>query len=348
MAALAPTELEFDDVVDKILADPDTPSIVHERLALASAHDARIEGIKIAIAKESQEIQNERGAVAQLKGTIERDESRIGPLKRTRTDKSGKSELVVLDRVTPLVNKDKALRTRLNEVSNTPVPRFIGGSARHWLAGQRDRTLFAADPVKVTFKKGESISDAYARQQEDNDLRLAKIEKIWSAPRPLADVLAEIPAAVDRIAHAPRLGEFFVGSYTSRHRIKRSIERPTKPNILFEESPVRDGTDHNSYLGVAVDAAALVCWLHRDAMIEKLSDIACARAKDTNALSVEAKREALDKAYEELEVALRIEVALGFEVEAQTGGLVDFRRVHPAVMLGIAADPAAIAEFDPH
>ncbi|CAM9720472.1 unnamed protein product, partial [Phaeothamnion confervicola] len=198
------------------------------------------------------------------------------------------------------------------------------------------------------FKKGETITDAYARQQEDNNLRLAKIEKIWSAPRPLADVLAEIPAAVDRIAHAPRLGEFFVGSYTSRHRIKRSIERPTKPNILFEESPVRDGTDHNSYLGVAVDAAALVCWLHRDAMIEKLSDMARARAKDTNALSAEAKREALDAAYAELEVALRVEIALGFEAEVQTGGIVDFRRVHPAIMLGLAADPAAIAEYDPH
>jgi hypothetical protein len=242
--------------------------------------------------------------------------------------------------------KDAALRSRLNEVSNTHVPRFIGGSARHWLAGQRDRTLIEAEPVKVSFKKGETITDAYARQQEDNELRLAKIEKIWSAPRPLEEVLAEIPKAVDRLAHPPRLGEFFSGSHTSRLRGKRTIERPSKPNILFEQEQVAQ--DYGMNLGVVTNVTALACWLHRDLMIEKLSELARARAKDSRALSAEAKREALDKAYEELEVALRIEVALGFEVEAQTGGIVDFRRVHPAVMLGIAASSEAICEYDPH
>ena len=345
MAALAPTELEYDDIVDKICADPETPPIVLERLALASVHDSKCEGVKHSIAKESAEIQDERAALAQLRGTIEREESRIGPLKRTRTDKDGKSEVVTLDRVTPLRAKDAALRTRLNEVSNTHVPRFIGGAARHWLAGQRDRTLIEAEPVKVTLKKGETITDAYARQQEDNELRLAKIETIWRASRPVEEVLAEIPAAVDRLAHAPRLGEFFAGSHTSRLRGKRTIERPSKPNILFEQEQVAQ--DYGVNLGVVTNVTALACWLHRDLLIEKLSDLARARAKDSRALSAEAKREALDKAYEELEVALRIEVALGFEVEAQTGGIVDFRRVHPSVILGLAADPAAIAEYDP-
>ncbi len=292
MAATAPI-LEFDDAVDEILANADTPAVVRERLAFIAAHDAKAEAIRVSNIREADKIREERGNIARLRATIERDDARVGPLKRERTNEKGVVELVPVDRLTPLAAKDAALRTRLNEVSTAHIPPMIGKPVREWLVKQRSRTLFAADPVTPDTKKGESITDAYERRQETTNAKLAKISAIWDTQRPLADVLAQIPGAVDRIAHAPRLGEFFAGSHTSAHRGRRTIEYPN-PKILFEQERVRQ--DFGENFGVVTSAAALVAWLCRDELIEKLSDLARARATDTKALSIEAKRAALDSA----------------------------------------------------
>lgn len=339
-----PTEaiLEFDNATDEIIANPETPSIVRERLPSIDAHDVKAEATRISNIRSAYKIREERSEIARMIDEIERADVRVGPLMRERTNEKGITEKVPVDRLSPLKDKDVVLRTRLNEVSAARSSPKIGEPVRKYLTTMRNRTLTAADPVSVEVKKGETITEAYERFQAKADAKRAKIEDIWNTPRPLAEVLEQIPRQVDKIAHAPRLGELFAGSYTTSHLGKRKIDYPN-PKILFELERVRQDPLFGESFGTVTSATALVAWLFRDEMIEKLSAMAGARATGRKSMSAEAKRDALDAAYLELETALRIEVAAGFAVEETTGGIVDFRPVHPAIFLGLAADPAAIA-----
>ena len=144
------------------------------------------------------------------------------------------------------------------------------------------------DVGKVKIAKGQSINDAIDAERETlSDLRF-KLSTARDALWPSADVKKKLPALVDAKAAegAPNVRFMLEGA--------DHLEWPTcrvSGGVVIQtrgaDGSTAAGAGHFS--GATPDALAILCWLHRDAMIERLASEVDRFADDANALSDEQR-----------------------------------------------------------
>ncbi|MDO8874484.1 MAG: hypothetical protein Q8M24_15590 [Pseudolabrys sp.] len=290
-------------------------------------------------------IREEIGEVDRLIATITRDEERMGPLKRNaKSDDDKGSTLVTVDRLGPLKEKRARLRAEYREVEAEVFPSAPGPNER-WMAAAAVRAQFDDEelptfkvPAKSTIKQAQEATVAAA------DATIARVKRVQRAPLPLGMVNDQIERIVNKIADEgePRLGALFAGGRISERTGKFQIAVP-KRQIGFAKTRVQEEFGESN--GLVPDGLAFTAWCFRDEVISKLKAMAAAR-DNSGAMTPEQKRVALAEAQAAVVDALRLEVETNFAIEDETNSIIEWRKnIHPAILLGLAVDPAVAWDF---
>lgn len=310
----------------------DAPPSMLGRLARLQKHDdareATLDGRRKRVEKLRKQIAEER----EMRDRIASDEQKMGPFKQVRKNSDGAEEVVTIDRLGPIDAKLKRLRRELAEIEARELPHAPGVPVAFIATSQ----LIPVDLPEVKAATEAELKHAAAAA----DAALAEVARIQKAPRPLDDVLDKIDAEVDRLAKRgqPRIGSLFRGGRMNDRTNRFNVEVHYAA-VSFPEKRVRN--EFGSPGGIIDDAPALVAWACREEIREKLHALAAAQARDEEAMGIEEKRAALAAAYANAVDALRYEVEVSFAVEEATGRTVTWRdRIHPAVLLGVAVNPA--------
>jgi hypothetical protein len=308
-----------------------TPEVL-DRLARLQNHDDAQEAARDGHRKRAEKLRTQIAKERELRDRIASDEAKMGPMKQTRRKSDGTEETVVVDRLGPIDAKIKRLRRELAKVEAGEIPHAPGVPVDF---------IATAQLVPVEVPEVKSASEAERKRAiAATDAELAEVERIQKAPRPLDDVLERINAEIDRLAKRgqPRIGSLFRGGRINDRTNRFNVEVHYAA-VAYPEKRVRN--EFGQPGGIVDDAVALICWACEEEIREKLHALAAAQARDEQSMSADEKRAALADAYANAVDALRLEVETCFAVEEATGRTVEWRRnIHPAILLGVAVNPA--------
>ena len=316
-----------------------------DRVRRLQNHANVIQARRDAQQKRLGKIREEIGEVDRLIATIARDEERMGPLKRSaKGDDDKGTVLVVVDRLGPLKERRTRLKAEYREVEAEVIP-FAPGVPERFMTSAAGRAQFDDEelptfrlPAKSTIKQVQEAAMA------GTDAAIVRIKRIQRAPLPLKMVYEQIERIINRIADEgePRLGALFAGGRISERTGKFQIAVPNR-NIGFAKTRVQEQFGESN--GLVTDGLAFTAWLLRDELISKLKAMAAAR-ENSGAMTPEQKRVALAEAQAAVVDALRLEVEINFAIEDETNSLIEWRKnIHPAILLGLAVDPAVACDF---
>jgi DNA repair exonuclease SbcCD ATPase subunit len=223
----------------------------------------------------------------------------------------------------------------LEEELHAASSRFqeIAGVVRRcesWLVELPPRTqLRMAEVELLTVRKGETPADCAVRLEQQCRAISQQILDAKAAPSPSGETIERITKEIHALA-AAGVPDIFETSESG------AIAWPTRRQEVagFTTTGDRVMVGHSP-----IDAAAVLCWLHRDAIIEKLSDEIRAHADDASALSRD-DRQALITELSGRRLGLERQLEQLYEAEDGAGRVI-FRLegIAPPAVLGVEIVP---------
>jgi hypothetical protein len=169
-------------------------------------------------------------------------------------------------------------------------------------------------PIEPTLRKGEDLLGMFERiQKGSNELRV-KLNDLRSAPRLSAVCQAEMREHINAFAEAGKpdvSGAISAGLPIEIPSLNLQVTIHNAPGAIgFVEVP---------------NALGLICWLHRDELIEKLTSEITARSDDKNAIGETDRQEREAEILAQMLSNDRVACAL-VERGAKQGIGIDYRR----------------------
>ena len=200
-------------------------------------------------------------------------------------------------------------------------------NAEAWLRdGQPAGTVledFDGPEPKLT--KGESITDAIQRlRHRGRELRAAIIRNT-SAPFPSAYTKAQMRRQVEQLAER--------GATSVSHLVEH--DRPVEFSMTQLMVPVHNATPGAVGFVDVTDALALFAWLHRDALIEKLSAEIDAESDDSSAMTHEAREKENAEAFTDLLSTERDESCFVWLAQAERLPVEHRADINPVALLSL-------------
>lgn len=227
--------------------------------------------------------------------------------------------------------------TRLKSLQQARTERWnvtgqLERAVREWLAdgAPKNCELVAVEDEAAAelMKRDERITDAVERYRHRLRELQADLRRVRSAPFTSAAAKARVREQINQLADAaapdasrciPFLEEVKFATVTARSTAQ-SFDPKGAPSIVFSETP---------------DLLGLLCWLHRDQMIERIEGLIDVAADDAHALSELERQEMEAQISSDMLAVERSEVALIRYAEAR-GEVIDYRRdCSPAAVLGV-------------
>jgi hypothetical protein len=173
-------------------------------------------------------------------------------------------------------------------------------------------------PVALKIPPGQTPLAAHNALAEKTNAILAEIARVNATPRAAAETVANIKDQLDSVACAPRIvnGELVF------------------PKTLANSNDGRTVT--------VIDTAGLFAWLHKDAIVTAIQKVAKAQGPG---LTAGERSAALADLYARFANALRLEAAAAMAAEKAQQRVLRRRHVHPAVLLGVKANPADVFKW---
>lgn len=318
----------------------------HARLNhFARTHADATNGFRAA-KQERRAVMRERlGEIETEIGRIREDEERLGPAYKIEKDEKGNPQKIAIDRIGPLKRQSELAKAELAEIDRQHAPQVPGFDSIRALIIKKSKTLVPATLPEISETPTQK---AFAAAQKGTDKCIAELLALRDAPRTSEEAIAGIERDVRALAKsgAPRISPLFLGGSFAEMSGKWRPEVPFAgidwPKSAVEQE--RENIRHPGH-GIVPHTLALFCWLHEDAIIEKLTDAARQMANDDAAVPLADKIAQLPAANEAVVEALRFEVEVALSLEMRTKNLMRWRpRIHPTILGGFVVNDAEVVE----
>ncbi|MET4277156.1 MULTISPECIES: hypothetical protein [unclassified Bradyrhizobium] len=242
-----------------------------------------------------------------------------------------------LDKATDDFDRIKQRSQRLTEAWQAANGAMA--SAEIWLKHGKPAGVqlhdWEGEPPKLL--KGETILDAIERlRRRVRELR-ADLHRIASAPYPSSYAKQRMRAQIEVLA--------MQGSPSVSRLVE--LDGPVDFQIQHLRSEVLGADQRALAFAEAPDAVALICWLHKDALVAALDREIASESDDKAALSHEARQKAEAEVMGDLLAVERDESALVWQAQAQGLPCEHRADVNPLALLGLRLVTVPRADLPP-
>jgi hypothetical protein len=245
------------DTTDDRLAD--APESVRARVKGLEDEAREVRGKRAARRAEIEMIDEKIHELSHRLHEAQKEEKKAGPYRkevRELDPKTGEESVTVenLPYTENMVREIDALKATRNELSNKKSRPAHIDQVREDLGVAAPRPLIAADPMTWQPNEGEKIGDGYTREFFALSALLKDEDRIWNAPRTVAEVIASVEKEIDSTALPPGFG-----GHRRGHLIGYRGRQVSTPDKKIAWPRVRVGNETE-----VDDTTRTFAWLFRD------------------------------------------------------------------------------------